>query len=371
MKNTPTNLWARLVDIVGLVATPLVPSHYIALVSPLAATHARKARIEALCDETADTRTLTLRPGRGWQTHRAGQHVRIGVAIDGRIATRTYSISSAPERDDGCITITVKAQGRVSNALVRSAAVGDYVSIGLPDGDFVLPERVPAKLAFITGGSGITPIASMLRSLAARGESRDIVHVHYAKHADDVIFGGELYALAAAHATYRLVVVHTREGGCVPPDVARVVADGRRFSAERLDALIPDWRSRETWACGPQSLLDAIASCYAGHAAPALHVERFTAAFAPAPPDAEGGTVHFATTKLVRKADGRTPLLRVAEDAGVNAPHGCRMGICHTCDATLLKGCVRDLRTGERIAQEGARVQVCVCAAAGDVELAL
>lgn len=402
MKNAPTNLWSRiaglaghvatpLADLVGLVATPLVPSHYIALVSPLAATHVRKARIEALHDETADTRTLTLRPGRGWQTHRAGQHVRIGVAIDGRIATRTYSISSAPERDDGCITITVKAQGRASNALVRSAAVGDYVSIGLPEGDFVLPERVPEQLAFITGGSGITPIASMLRSLAARGEARDIVHVHYAKHADDVIFGDELRALAAAHATYRLVVVYTRDGagqaregtmhtrggaghargeGRIPSDVARVVADPRRFSAERLEALIPDWRERETWACGPQSLLDAIATCYAATTTP-LHVERFTAAFAPAPADAEGGTVHFATTKLVRKADGRTPLLRVAEDAGVNAPHGCRMGICHTCDATLLKGCVRDLRTGERIDQEGTRVQVCVCAAAGDVELAL
>jgi ferredoxin-NADP reductase len=211
----------------------------------------------------------------------------------------------------------------------------------------------------------------MLRSLAARGEARDIVHVHYAKHADDVIFGDELRALAAAQATYRLFVVHTREGGSVPSDVAKVVADHRRFSAERLDALVPDWRSRETWACGPQSLLDAVTGCYAGNRAPTLHVERFTAAFAPAPADAEGGTVHFATTKLVRKADGRTPLLRIAEDAGVNAPHGCRMGICHTCDATLLKGCVRDLRTGERIDSEGARVQVCVCAAAGDVELAL
>jgi ferredoxin-NADP reductase len=199
---------------------------------------------------------------------------------------------------------------------------------------------------------------SMLRSLAL-GNMPDIVHVHYAKHARDVIFGDELRALAAAHPSYRLVIVHTHD-------------DPRRFSRERLDELIPDWRARDAWACGPQGMLDAVTACFADAGrASALHVERFTAAFAPVPPTAAGGEVRFATTKTVARSDGRTPLLRIAETAGVNAPHGCRMGICHTCDTTLLKGCVRDLRTGEHIDQPGTRVQVCVCAAAGDVELAL
>jgi ferredoxin-NADP reductase len=357
MKNVSTAIWTRIVDAVGLVATPLVPSHYIALVSPLAATHTRQARIEYVKDETADTRTLTLRPGRGWRTHRAGQYVRIGVAIDGRIATRTYSISSSPDRRDGCFTITVKAQGRVSRALVRDAEVGSYVTIGLPDGDFVLPEPCRPELAFLTGGSGITPVMSMLRTLASRGELADVVHVHYARHANDVIFGDELASLAAAHPGYRLVLVLHDQ-------------DPRLFCRERLEELVPDWRERQTWACGPQGLLDGITACFTDRP-DALHVERFTAAFAPAPADAEGGTVRFATSQRGSKADGRTPLLRIAEEAGVNAPHGCRMGICHTCDATLLSGCVRDLRTGERIDQAGTRVQVCVCAAAGDVELAL
>jgi ferredoxin-NADP reductase len=351
MKNVVTPLWTRLVDLAGLVATPLVPSHYISLVSPLAATHTRQARIEAVEDETDDTRTLTLRPGRGWRTHRPGQHVRVGVVIDGRIATRTYSISSAPDRGEGCFTITVKAQGRASRALVRDAAVGSYVSIGLAEGDFVLPEQAPGKLAFITAGSGITPVMSMLRA----GGLGDVVHIHYAKHARDVIFAAELAELAASNPGYRLVVILTE-------------IDRRRFSREQIDALIPDWRTRPTWACGPQRLLDSVIDCYADHE---LHIERFTAALVPAPADARGGTVHFATTQRKYKADGTTPLLRVAEDAGISAPHGCRMGICHTCDATLVSGCVRDLRTGERIDQAGTRIQVCVCAAAGDVELAL
>jgi ferredoxin-NADP reductase len=358
MKNVPTTIWSRLAHVAGLVATPLLPSHYVALVSPLAATHHRRARVEAVADETADTRTLTLRPGRGWVAHRAGQHVRIGLAIDGRIMTRTYSIASGEDRADGCITITVKAQGRVSRALVRDVTPGTYLSIELADGDFVLP-ATPTRPLFITAGSGITPVMSMLRTLAARGELRDVAHVHYARTADDVIFGAELRALAAAHPDYRLAIVHTRE-------------DARRFSRERLTELVPDWRCREAWACGPQGLLAAVTECFehAGKAS-ALHIERFAAALAPAPADAAGGTVTFTASNTQRRADGRTPLLRIAEDAGVAAPHGCRMGICHTCDATLLKGCVRDLRTGEQIDEPGARVQVCVCAAAGDVELAL
>jgi ferredoxin-NADP reductase len=357
MQSESAAIWSRITNLVGLVATPLVPSHYVALVSPLAATHARKARVVAVTDETADTRTLTLRPGRGWQTHRAGQHVRIGLAVDGRIATRTFSISSAPERSDGCITITVKAQphGRLSPALVREVAVGSYVSIGLPEGDFVLPEALPAKLGFITAGSGITPVMAMLRSLAGRGDLPDIAHVHHAKHARDVIFGDELRALAAAHPRYRLHIVYSSK-------------EPRRFSEQRLDELVPDWRERETWACGPEGLLDAVESCFAGRA---LHVERFGAKLAPVPADAAGGQVRFATSQSITRTDGRTSLLVVAEQAGVSAPHGCRMGICHTCDTTLISGCVRDLRTGERIDQAGVRIQVCVCAAAGDVELAL
>ena len=100
----------------------------------------------------------------------------------------------------------------------------------------------------------------------------------------------------------------------------------------------------------------------------ALHIERFRAALA-ALPATGGGRVRFAASAVDATADGQTPLLPVAETAGVAAPHGCRMGICHTCDATMISGCVRDLRTGTALDEPGTRIQVCVCAAAGDVEL--
>lgn len=345
-----TSLWSRLADVAGLVATPLSPSHYVELVSPLAATHTRQARVEAVHDETADVRTLTLRMGRGWGGHRAGQHVRVQLPIDGRLTTRMYSISSAPS--DGLVTITVKAQGRVSRAL-HALEPGAYLSVSQAEGDFVLPDDA-GHVLFITGGSGITPIASMVRTLAARRALRDIVHIHYARSAADEIFGRELRALAASQPGYRLTIVHSN-------------TDPRLLSTERLDELAPDWRTRETWACGPATMLDALTTIYGDRT---LHIERFAAALAPLPANDAGGRVRFLSSRTEARSEGRTPLLRVAEDAGVNAPHGCRMGICHTCDATLVSGCVRDLRTGD-LAEPGTRIQICVCAAAGDVDLDL
>jgi ferredoxin-NADP reductase len=360
--STSRSIWSRVADIASLAATPLAPSHYLELVSPLRATHTRNARIESVKDETANTRTLTLRPGRGWQSHRAGQFIRLSAAVDGRIITRSYSISSSEKRLDARITLTVKAVpgGRMSGFLTRDAKPGDYVTLGAPEGDFVLPDAVPPHLLFVTAGSGVTPVMSMLRTLVARGTMPDAVHVHYAPHERDVIFGAELARIAAEVPGYRFIVVTTQHGV------------GRRFDRTELDGMVPDWQSREAWACGPQGMLDAIEACFASaRRQDSLHVERFRARLLPPDPSASGGRVRFGLSRADVEANGETSLLHVAEGAGVNAPHGCRMGICHTCDVTLVSGCVRDLRTRRRIDEPGTRIQVCVCAAAGDVELAL
>ena len=346
-------VWSRLGEVASLVATPLLPSHYIALFAPLATSRTRQARVEAVLDETPDVVTITLRPARGWRTHVAGQHVRIGIAIDGRIATRTYTISSPPDRRDGCITITVKAHGRVSRAL-HDIEVGTFVTVGPAIGDFTLPVGAPVRPLFVTAGSGITPIASMLRSLATSGHMLDIVHVHFTR--GDMIFGAELRRLATTHPSYRLIEVNTANDLC-------------RLTTARLAELVPDWTEREAWACGPADVLAAATDAFADRPH-ALHLERFRAALAPLPANTLGGEVHF-TTRAKARADGGTPLLRIAEAAGLSPPHGCRMGICHSCDSTLVSGCVRDLRTGASITEPGTKIQICVCAAAGDVEVTL
>jgi stearoyl-CoA 9-desaturase NADPH oxidoreductase len=362
-----TSIRNAIAGLADMFAYPLRHSHYLELVNPLWTRHVLMARVESVWDETADTRTLTLRPGRGWRSHRAGQFVRLGVPIEGKRHTRTYSISSAPARDDGCITVTVKAiaDGRVSRQLVRGVKVGDYLPLGEPQGEFIMPDSIPVHPLFITGGSGITPVMSMLRSYVLEYEViPDVVHMHYAPHALDVIFGAELQQLQSSQRHYRLHRYYTRA-----VDGAASV----HFSAEQLERVCPDWRERDVWACGPASLLDAVEAHWAqAGLSRQLHVERFHAKVAAAPVDGiKEGRVFFATSGVRAQSDGCTSLLRTAEDAGLNPAHGCRMGICHGCNTTLVSGCVRDLRTGGVIAEAGDTVQVCVCTAVGDVELAL
>jgi ferredoxin-NADP reductase len=360
-------------------AWPLRTSHYLELVNPLWTTHALQARVEDVWDETADSRTLILRPGRNWRAHRAGQHMRVGVPIGGMQYTRTYSISSAPERDDECITITVKAiaGGRMSHHLVRQIKPGDYLPIGVPQGDFVLPDAVPVEPLFISAGSGITPIMSMLRSMILRQRLPRVTHIHYAPHTFDVIFGNELKELALTHERYKLHLIYTREPGETAPSAAESAAApeaadrraSRHFSAQQLETMCPDWRAREVYACGPQGLLDAVeAHWQAAGLSSKLHTERFLAKVA-APSKVTEGSVRFAKSNKVIRSDGVTNLLRLAEDNGLNPAHGCRMGICHGCDAILKSGCVRDLRNNALHDEPGQTVQICVSAAAGDAEI--
>lgn len=359
----PSKGWlAKLSTITDMFAYPLRTSHYVELVNPLWTTHRMHARVVEVWDETRDCRTITLQPGANWRLHRPGQHIRVGIPVDGRHYTRTYTISSPPERDDGRFTITVKKidGGRLSHHIVRHLKVGDHIPVGLPQGDFYLPDASPIQPLFITAGSGVTPAMSMLRSLIAQQRLPDTVHIHYAPHEFDTIFGKELRKLDAGHRHYHLHEVHTRK------------QDGRaaHFSRDALEKFCPDWRERDCYACGPPGLLAALEQTWEDAGlSNRLHIERFRAELAPIPDDAVGGKVRFARSGVDVDADGQTNLLRLAEDAGLNPPHGCRMGICHTCNTTLKSGCVRDLRSGAFINEPGAIVQVCVCATAGDCEL--
>lgn len=348
-------------------AYPLTLSHYVELINPLWSTRRLQARVEAVWDETKDTRTITLRPGANWRLHRAGQHVRIGVFLDGRQFTRTYTISSAPEQGNGSFTITVKAvpDGRASQYLVRQLKVGDYVPVGLPQGDFYLPDASPVQPLFITAGSGITPAMSMLRSMDHRRKWANTVHVHYAPHNFDVIFGKELRSFADSPAPYQLHEIHTHEYG-------EDKQTKGYFSEEQLSRLCPDWRDRDAFLCGPPGLIAAVEKLFEAEGlSRQLHLERFVADFAPADESTVGGAVRFAASGTTTETDGSTPLLRVAEDAGLNPQHGCRIGICHTCNTRLVNGCVRDLRTGELFNEPNTTVQICVTAAVGDCELDL
>ena len=351
------DLVTRLADTVGWLTTPLLPDDYLGLVNPLWSLRKLRGRIEAVRPETMDVVSLTIRPGRGWTPHRAGQFVRVGVDVDGVRHWRTYSLSSAPERADGLFTITVKAvpRGAVSTHLVHRTRPGTIIGLTRPEGDFVLPRPAPSRLLFVTAGSGITPVMAMLRSLVRHGAMPDVVLVHSAPTREEVIFGEELRTLARQIPDLHLHEQHTRSGG--------------RLSLSRLPDLCPDWTQREAWMCGPAEMLDEAETLWreAGIAG-RLHTERFRPAMA-ATAGAVGGRVRFLPSGQESDAGGATPLLVVGERAGVLMRSGCRMGICYSCTVRLRSGRVRDLRTGREHGEPGDVVQTCVSAAAGPVEI--
>jgi ferredoxin-NADP reductase len=349
-----------LLEAASRLTTPLLPDDYLTLVNPLWSTRELRGRVEAVRPETADAATVVVRPARGWQPHRAGQYVRVGVDIDGVRHWRTYSLTSPSGRNDGRFSFTVKAipDGVVSNYLVRRLAVGAVLRLEPPQGEFVLPDPLPGKVLFLTGGSGITPVMGMLRShvfsAPLGNDLPDVVHVHGAPTRDAVVFGAELRSRRAS--AYELHEFHDDTTGM--------------FSLDQLDEVCPDWRERDVWVCGPGPLMDAAEVHWRdAELSDRLRLERFRPRLLAEA--GEGGAVLFARSGTTLGVDGSTALLDAGESAGVLMPSGCRMGICHTCVVPLLAGRVRDLRTGDVHGEEGDLVQTCVSAAAGPVELDL
>src|SRR3954447_13550475 len=340
----------RVLRLVEFATTPLLPSDYLDLIDPLRSGADLRGRIEAVLPETRDAATLVIRPGRGWVGHRPGQYIRIGVDVDGVRQWRAYSLTSDLTRTDGCISVTVKAipGGKVSNHLVHATLPGTIVQLDQAAGEFCLPAERPEKALFVTAGSGITPVMGILRN---HPELSDVVLVHSAPTADDVVFGADLRDMAA-EGRIRLVERHTDVDGLV--------------GAADIAGLVPDVDQRATWACGPVGMLEALEEHWAAAGiADRLYTERFRPTVLVT---GEGGTVSFSKSGTTLEADGATPILDAAEEAGVLMPSGCRMGICYGCVLPLREGAVRDLRNGEITTAapgDGVLIQTCISAAAG------
>jgi len=393
--STQVTIGAAMRSMVGRVTTPLLPDDYLKLINPLWSARELRGRIVEVRREARDSATLVIKPGWGFSfDYQPGQYIGIGVLVDGRWRSRSYSLTSVP-RSTGVrtITITVKAmpEGFLSTHLVGGVRPGTVVRLAAPRGDFTMPDPPPSSVLFLTAGSGITPVMSMLRTMQRRnqigvsggqersdsgkvsggqersdsgirtgGQERsdsgirtDIVHLHSAPTKTDALFADELAELERTHPGYRLIARATRVQG--------------RLDLNRIDDEVPDWRDRQTWICGPAAMLDSAEKLWAAHGiADRLHSERFGAARSV--DRGQGGAVTFARSDKTLVADGATSLLEAGEQAGILMPFGCRMGICHTCVMGLAQGRVRDMRTGAEH-EPGSRVQTCISAASGDCVL--
>ena len=232
----------------------------------------------------------------------------------------------------------------------------------MADGDFVLPAQRPERLLLISGGSGITPVISMLRTLCDEGHAGAVTFVHYAQTCDRVPYRRELSEVAARHPNVRVVLAYTREaGGALTGHLSR----------EHLRAVAPDAARAPAYVCGPPGLIEAARRIWAEDGIEQLlHVESFLPPSLALASDSAEGSVSFARARELVPNSGRS-LLEQAEHAGLSPQFGCRMGICHTCTCRKTAGRVRNLASGEVSSAEEEDIQICVSAPVGDVELDL
>lgn len=319
---------------------PHDPREFFQVFNPLASSQYTRGMVTRVVRETDRTSTISFRVGDGWVPHVAGQWARIGVEIDGKRVWRPYSISAAEGQDP---SITVKHNGKVSGFLSQEARPGMILYLERPSGQFVLGDG-DSKLLFIVAGSGITPVMSMLRTLMPRRPDHDVVLIYSSRSVDDVVFGEEILELAdqfpGLQPKFWFTEQHNRLDFGHDGDV---------------EALVPDYRERRIYTCGPDSFVTQVQALAELHGGDVV-LERFDVARR-----ASGGgegEIYFAQRDVNLEVRGTESILEASERAGMDLPHGCRMGICQSCIQPMLDGAVEHIRTGEIFSEPGL-IQTC------------
>ena len=258
------------------------------------------------------------------------------------------------------MTAKVHANGFVSRHLREQLSVGDVVILSQADGEFAMPEERPEQVLLISGGSGITPVMSMLRTLCDEGFAGPVTFLHYANSAADMIYASELDEIARTHDNVTLV-------RCFNNDGEQGELSGL-FCREHLFTAAPEFAQATTFLCGPPPMMAAVEKVWEEDGlAERLHKEQFTLAAPQIESDSAEGEVRFVQSEKMAINNGAT-LLEQAESAGLTPESGCRMGICHACTCRKTAGEVRDIRTGEITSGEE-DIQICISVPVGTVTL--
>lgn len=310
-------------------------------------------RVAAVVAETHDAKSIVfeLPPEQKADfAYKPGQFLTLRLPIEGRHVPRCYSMSSSPGLDSG-LRVTVKrvSGGRGSNWLCERLRSGDLVEVMPPAGVFT-PHTLQGDFLLLAGGSGITPVFSILRAALAQGQGR-IVLLYANRDERSVIFRDELKALAAAHPT-RLQVIHWLDSVQGVPSVAQLAELARAGASPQRQAFI----------CGPGPFMDAALEALQALEMPSelVHVERFASL-----PDEESAAALQAEpvpdaveqAQLRLRLDGvehelvcrgGETVLDAALRAGLNAPYSCQAGLCASCMCQVLEGSVH-LRHNEAL----------------------
>ncbi|ACQ92132.1 oxidoreductase FAD/NAD(P)-binding domain protein [Tolumonas auensis DSM 9187] len=325
--------------------------------------------------ETADAVTLVFRPLQALAvSYQPGQFLLLTVEIDGQSHSRAYSLSSSPSRS-AYLAVTVKrvAGGLVSNWLLDHFHTGDTLSALAPTGAFFLPADYSAgKILLCSAGSGITPMMSMAHWLLDNQRETEILFLHSARHAEDIIFRDELMALAAKYPQFKLSLI-------LDNTTDAFVCYQGFLNPVLFDQLVPDLSDCHAFMCGPTPYMDSLESCLRDRQFPMhnSHKESFT-------PAVPLNTTTEAESQFRLEVPGfgasseitnQQTVLEALEALQLPIIGACRSGICGSCKCKVVSGSVEDISTQpgpltEEEQQQG-YILACSSRASSDLELEL
>lgn len=286
-----------------------------------------------------------------------GQYLTLRKEIDGQDLRRSYSICAGV--DDGELRVGVRkvAGGVFSNWINERLKPGDTLSVMAPQGRFFVPLDPQAQRHHlgIAGGSGITPILSIMKTVLAREPRSRFTLVYGNRRLRSTMFKEELEDLKDRYMA-RLVIHHVFSDEHTDSDINMGVMNRQKI-AEFLAALVPAQGIDHAFVCGPFQMNDEAEAALLAAGVPEdrIHIERFGIAQQGAahvgavvhqaqPGDAEKARVTIIRDGLqreIRFSREQASILDAAADAGLEVPFSCTSGVCGTCRAKLVEGQVR------------------------------
>jgi ferredoxin-NADP reductase len=359
-------------------------------------------RVADIIEETWDTKTFRLVGHSATLfSYKPGQFVTLTVNIDGEPVQRSYSVSSSPSRPH-TLELTIKRVpgGLVSNWMNDRVSLGDELKVRGPAGKFSCFNYPSRKMLCIAGGSGITPIMSMLRWIVDTAADVDVVLLYSGRSPADFIFRKELETISARHNGLRVIFTVTSSWTGTESWTGLTGRCNKRM----IELVAPEVHDRHVFLCGPKPFSDAVKAelDHLDYPMANLHTESFgqgrvatprpapaapvaspapAVPAAPAPPKAEpapapspahqkasGYRVTFEGSGVEAQSDPEGTILELAEAHGVEIDYACRQGSCGSCRTKCLSGKVSmddaDLSNEER--EEG-WILACVAVAESDV----
>jgi ring-1,2-phenylacetyl-CoA epoxidase subunit PaaE len=293
-----------------------------------------------------------------------GQYLTLRTEIDGIDLRRSYSICAGVDDNELRVGVRKVKAGVFSNWINEQLKPGDTVQVMAPQGRFFVPLEPASRRHHvgIAGGSGITPILSIMKTVLAR-EPRSLFTLIYGnRHLMSTMFKEELEDLKNRYMT-RLVLSHVfsddASGNPADAPLNHGVMNRAKIT-EFLDSLIPPATIDHVYVCGPFQMNDEAEAALLAAGVPEerIHIERFGVAQGPTavapsvgaivhealPGDAEQARIVIVRDGLRREIEFRRDqpsILDAASAAGLEVPFSCTSGVCGTCRARLVEGRVR------------------------------